>query len=180
MDNVTHTLVGLTLARTPLSRVGPGTTAVLVLASNAPDLDAVVLARGGASAYVHWHRGPTHGLIGVIGLGVLTAGTVWVALRTRSADRDRGAASFPALCALSMLGALVHVLMDIPTHERYLTPTFFPVSNFTIMGHAWNRPSVLFGNAAALLVSCAVLFWRSWRPGRPPRADPWPEDVDGP
>jgi membrane-bound metal-dependent hydrolase YbcI (DUF457 family) len=155
VDNVTHTLVGLTLARTPLSRVGPGTTAVLVLASNAPDLDAVVLARGGASAYVHWHRGPTHGLIGVIGLGVLTAGTVWVALRTRSADRDRGAASFPALCALSMLGALVHVLMDIPTSygTRLLSPF-----DWRWFGEDW-LPIVDVYLLAALLAT--LLFGRS-------------------
>ena len=42
MDNLTHTLFGLTLARTPLGRAGRGVTTALVLASNAPDIDAVV------------------------------------------------------------------------------------------------------------------------------------------
>ena len=41
MDNLTHSLFGLTLAQTPLRRVGPGATLTLVLASNAPDSDIV-------------------------------------------------------------------------------------------------------------------------------------------
>jgi hypothetical protein len=60
MDNLTHTLFGLTLARTPLGRAGRGVTTALVLASNAPDADIVMTARGNAS-YLQWHRGPTHG-----------------------------------------------------------------------------------------------------------------------
>src|SRR5207244_10822516 len=71
MDNLTHTLFALTLARTPLGRAGRGTTTALVLASNAPDVDFVMsfvtTARGSAS-YLQWHRGPTHGLIGVLAL----------------------------------------------------------------------------------------------------------------
>src|SRR4051794_20065708 len=50
MDNVTHTLFALTLARTPLGRAGRGTTAALVLASNAPDID-IVATIGGAASY---------------------------------------------------------------------------------------------------------------------------------
>jgi membrane-bound metal-dependent hydrolase YbcI (DUF457 family) len=71
----------------------------------------------------------------------------------------------------------LHILMDIPTHERYLTPMFFPVSGFTVMGYAWSRPPMLIANAAALLVVYALVFWRYWRPGCPPRAAPWPEDC---
>jgi len=41
MDNLTHTLFGLTLARTPLGRAGRGTTAALILASSAPDIDII-------------------------------------------------------------------------------------------------------------------------------------------
>src|SRR5581483_11663822 len=72
VDNLTHSLFGLTLARTPLGRAGRGTTAALLLASNAPDIDVISLARGGAS-YMHWHRGPTHGPFGVVGLGLVSA-----------------------------------------------------------------------------------------------------------
>ena len=74
MDNVTHTLFALTLARTPLGRAGRGTTAALVLASNAPDIDIVAAARG-ATSYMTWHRGPTHGSLGIAGLGLASART---------------------------------------------------------------------------------------------------------
>src|SRR5262245_12326276 len=82
MDNVTHSLFGATLARTPLGRAGRGTTAALVLASNAPDIDIVTTA-GGALKYLEWHRGPTHGPLGVVGLGVVTAAIVYSAMRLR-------------------------------------------------------------------------------------------------
>ena len=76
MDNVTHSLFAATIARTPLGRAGRGTTAALILASNAPDIDIVATA-GGAVNYLEWHRGPTHGPLGVIGLSLVTASIVW-------------------------------------------------------------------------------------------------------
>ncbi len=132
MDNVTHTLFALTLARTPLRRAGRGTTAALVLASNAPDVDFVSLARGGAS-YMHWHRGPTHGPLGVLGLGLLSAGLVWAWPRLKTGDRrlktDGGRpktspASFPMLAAIAMLAIVLHIAMDVPT--SYGTRMFSP------------------------------------------------------
>jgi inner membrane protein len=117
VDNVTHTLVGVTLARTPLGRAGRGTMAALILASNAPDVDIVTTA-GGAVSYLRWHRGPTHGPLGVLGLGVLSAVIVWTWLRTahRRPDANRTAdASLAMLCAVAIIGAFVHVLMDVPT-----------------------------------------------------------------
>src|SRR5881296_9277 len=77
MDNVTHTLFAATLARTPLARAGRGTTAALILASNAPDIDIVALARGPAN-YLKWHRGPTHGPLGLVGLSLLSAAIIWI------------------------------------------------------------------------------------------------------
>lgn len=125
MDNVTHTLFAVTLARTPLGRAGRGTTAALVLASNAPDVDIVSAARGGTASYLQWHRGPTHGLPGVIGLGLTVALIVWIATRLRQ-DRmpDAPRASLPILAAISALGVLLHILMDLPTSygTRLLSP----------------------------------------------------------
>ena len=73
MDNVTHTLFGATLARTPLARAGRGTFAALVVASNAPDVDIIAALSGGTRTYLAWHRGPTHGPLGVLGLGLASA-----------------------------------------------------------------------------------------------------------
>jgi membrane-bound metal-dependent hydrolase YbcI (DUF457 family) len=128
LDNVTHTLVAITLARTPLARAGRGTTAALVIASNVPDVDIIATA-GGSLNYLKWHRGPTHGPLGLVGLGVLVAALVW--LGCRMLDRRRGRASdapanspLPMLVAISMIGILVHVLMDLPTSygTRLLSP----------------------------------------------------------
>src|SRR6185503_11332786 len=121
------------VARTPLSRAGRGTAAALVLASNAPDIDIVTLARGSTS-YLKWHRGPTHGPLGILGLGLVTAALVWVGQRAYDRWRaTRGAgppsnhedtASFGMLVALSIVGTLLHVAMDLPTQygTRLLSP----------------------------------------------------------
>jgi membrane-bound metal-dependent hydrolase YbcI (DUF457 family) len=127
MDNLTHTLFAVTLGRTALGRAGRGTTTALVMASNAPDLDFIAAARGGP-AYLRWHRGPTHGPLGIVVLGVLTAAIVWAVQR----DFNRGRhpadsepdASFGMLFAVSALGVLGHILMDLPTSygTRLLSP----------------------------------------------------------
>jgi membrane-bound metal-dependent hydrolase YbcI (DUF457 family) len=147
MDNITHTLFALTVARTPIGRGGRGTTAALVLASNAPDID-IVTALGGSANYLEWHRGPTHGPLGVLGLGLVTATLVWGGARFIAAIRSapRGAPSggpiglkpdppadaapsardapFAMLIVISMIGVLLHILMDLPTSygTRLLSP----------------------------------------------------------
>jgi inner membrane protein len=141
LDNLTHSLFGLTLARTPLGRAGRGTTAALLLASNAPDIDIVTTA-GGAIRYLEWHRGPTHGVFGIVGLGLATAALVsagvW-AMDARTQARRGGPAGPPdrraglqagpylpflKLALVSMLGVVFHILMDLPTSygTRPLSP----------------------------------------------------------
>ena len=127
MDNLTHTLFALTLARTPLGRAGRGVATTLVLASNAPDIDIVMTARGGAE-YLRWHRGPTHGLIGVVALGLLVV--LLVRAGQRIADRrwrrpsDDPEAPLGMLIAAAMIGIVCHILMDFPTSygTRLLSP----------------------------------------------------------
>jgi membrane-bound metal-dependent hydrolase YbcI (DUF457 family) len=133
LDNLTHSLFAATLARTPLARAGRGTTAALLLASNAPDIDIIATA-GGTAKYLEWHRGMTHGPLGIVGLGVVAAAVVWIGRRkfdrpwpAASTEKPRGAepdASFAMLCAVSMIGVLLHVLMDLPTSygTRLLSP----------------------------------------------------------
>jgi membrane-bound metal-dependent hydrolase YbcI (DUF457 family) len=125
MDNLTHTLFAVTLGRTRLGRAGRGTTTALVLASNAPDIDIIATVRGGAS-YLQWHRGPTHGALGVVVLGALTAAIVWSVERftSRGADPSETTPSFVMLWALSALGIFCHILMDLPTSygTRLLSP----------------------------------------------------------
>ncbi|MEQ1728070.1 MAG: metal-dependent hydrolase [Vicinamibacterales bacterium] len=131
MDNLTHSLFGLTLARTPLGRAGRGTTAALFLASNAPDVD-VVVTLGGAARYLEFHRGPTHGLLGVVGLAAVVAGLVWLGGKWRDKGGDEPRANLLMLWVVSMIGIAGHILMDLPTSygTRLLSPfswTWFSV-----------------------------------------------------
>ncbi len=118
---MTHSLFGLTLARTPLGRTGQGTTLALLLASNAPDIDIIATA-GGTARYLEWHRGPTHGMLGIVGLGLL------VALLVRATGRwwkgDHQPASLAMLWMVSCAGIVAHILMDVPTSygTRLLSP----------------------------------------------------------
>ncbi|HEV3062251.1 MAG TPA: metal-dependent hydrolase [Vicinamibacterales bacterium] len=123
MDNLTHTLFGATLARTPLGRAGRGTTAALVLASNAPDIDFVAAAGGGVK-YLEWHRGMTHGPLGVMGLALVVAAIVAIARRLNPRWQHPDDAPFAMLVAVAAVGVLFHVLMDLPTSygTRFLSP----------------------------------------------------------
>jgi inner membrane protein len=123
VDNLTHSLFGATLARTPLGRAGRGATVALLLASNAPDIDFVASA-GGAAKYLEWHRGVTHGPLGLVGLSVAAAAIVAVGRRLNPKWRHADDAPFPMLVAVSMIGVLFHLLMDLPTSYgiRLLSP----------------------------------------------------------
>ena len=130
MDNLTHSLFGLTLARAGAGRGVPYATATLVLASNAPDADIVTALFGGID-YLAAHRGPTHGPLGVVGLGLVTAGLVAAWARWRGSRREGGAspvttASVARWAGLAMIGIVGHALMDLPT--VYGTRIFSPFS----------------------------------------------------
>ncbi len=71
MDNLTHSLVGLTAAKAGLERLSPGATTLCVLAANAPDSDIVVIAFGDRWTLLHHHRGITHSIVGVISFAVV-------------------------------------------------------------------------------------------------------------
>ena len=128
MDNLTHSLFGWTLARAGLGRRLPHATATLIVASNVPDIDIVAGFRDGVD-YLAVHRGPTHGPLGVVGLGLLTAALISVWRRassrgSRAPDRDRAARHFVSWWLLAMIGIVCHVLMDLPTSygTRLLSP----------------------------------------------------------
>jgi inner membrane protein len=63
MDNITHTLTGLMMARAGLGRTTPrGGALMLMLAANVPDIDALIGLPGGL-AYMEYHRGYAHSLL---------------------------------------------------------------------------------------------------------------------
>src|SRR5215510_11008515 len=71
MDNLTHSLVGLAASKAGLERLSPGTTALCVLAANAPDADILALVFGDRWTYLHHHRGITHSIVGTLLLAIL-------------------------------------------------------------------------------------------------------------
>lgn len=82
MDNLTHTLTGLALARCGLDRGHAGTAAMLMLAANAPDIDAYSFFTDSIT-YLEVHRGYTHGLVFAPLVALLPIAIVTGVTRTR-------------------------------------------------------------------------------------------------
>ncbi|MBI2686784.1 MAG: metal-dependent hydrolase [Acidobacteria bacterium] len=103
MDNVTHTLTAILLARAGLGRLVPGGTAVLLVASNIPDADSAVTLWAGGLGYLEYHRHLTHALLAGPLLGLLAALAVcWI----------KGWRLLPAW-GLGTAGVWGHILMDL-------------------------------------------------------------------
>jgi inner membrane protein len=98
MDNLTHSLVGLMLARTGLDKTTPRGTAMMVLAANAPDADAFVWFTG-TLRYIEYHRTYTHCLTFL----PLVALLPMLLARAKFSFRSYLAA---------MIGVLSHLLLD--------------------------------------------------------------------
>jgi inner membrane protein len=112
MDNLTHTLVGLTAAKAGLERLSPGATVVCMLAANAPDAD-ILAAFGGSWFYLRHHRGITHSIVGTLAIALLIpllfyAGDLIIARLRRRAPRVR----LRGLVIASLLLSASHPLMD--------------------------------------------------------------------
>jgi membrane-bound metal-dependent hydrolase YbcI (DUF457 family) len=56
----------------------------------------------------------------------------------------------------------LHILVDIPTHERYETRPLWPLSSWHMQGLAWSDPRVFIPNLVAL---AGVYLWL-WRTRR--------------
>jgi inner membrane protein len=80
LDNLTHSLVGLFLARAGFKHVTPRGTAIMIVAANAPDFDVVSWLAGSVS-YIHWHRNITHSLIAIPVMALLSVAIVRLAGR---------------------------------------------------------------------------------------------------
>ena len=104
MDNLTHSLVGLFLARAGLRRATARGTAILVVGANAPDFDAFCWF-GGPATYIHWHRHITHSLIAIPAMALLTVAIV------RFAGR-RAVAWWPAFL-IAAVAVVSHLLLDL-------------------------------------------------------------------
>jgi inner membrane protein len=102
MDNVTHTLTGLMLARSGIGGGKKGAAVMMMLAANAPDLDVVGGMRG-ALSYLEIHRGYAHSLAcaPLVALAPL--------LLARLVARARISIGAYVAC---LIGVLSHLLLD--------------------------------------------------------------------
>lgn len=112
MENLTHSLMGLVAAKAGLERLSPGTTALCILAANAPDAD-IVAVTGGRWSYLHHHRGITHSIVGTLALAILLPAFFylggWLIARLRHRPTR---VSFRGLLLASLITSATHPLMD--------------------------------------------------------------------
>jgi inner membrane protein len=148
VDNLCHTLMGAACGEAGLKRRTALGNVTLMLASNLPDLDALVFATGMPS--VAFRRGWTHGVLAQALLPVACAGVMWFIGRARSPGGLRqsghravggaapGAAlqrcDFRALLLLSYVGVLSHVALDLL--NNYGVRLLMPFSNRWFYGDA--------------------------------------------
>jgi inner membrane protein len=134
MENLAHTLLGLSFAKSGLERVSPLATTALVISSNLPDVDVFSRVEGGARSYVEYHRGFTHGFVGLALLAAaLTLGLMLIDRRLRSRrDSFRRPVRPARIFLLAYLGGLGHTFMDFT--NDYGVRTLLPFSNRWLYG----------------------------------------------
>lgn len=146
MDNLTHTLTGLALARSGLARTSSGASLALVVASNLPDVD-VLAGLQGTAAYLQHHRDLSHSVVGAPVAALVLAAALRVTVK---------GSRFAPLLLCSILGVGVHVFMDLWT--SYGTRALSP---FDRTWYAWDLvfivdPFVLVALLAAILLAARV------------------------
>lgn len=113
MDNLAHSLVGLTSAKAGLERLSPYATAVCIASANAADADFFTLFFGDRWTLLKHHRGITHSIIGTIAISILVPTLVFAIERIIAKLRDtRPRIRFRGLLIASIIAAATHPLMD--------------------------------------------------------------------
>lgn len=113
MDNLTHSLVGLTISKAGLERLSPATPIVCIFAANAADLDLVVGIVGDRWTLLQYHRGITHSLIGTSLLALLIPSLFWLGDLVISGWKGQATTiRFRGLLLASVIASCTHPLMD--------------------------------------------------------------------
>src|SRR5262245_21665184 len=113
MDNLTHSLVGVTAAKLGLERLSPAATPLCVLAANAPDADIVVLLFGDRWSFLQHHRGITHAIVGVACIAVLLPLIFYGAdLLVARFRRQSPTTKLKGLLIASVIASATHPLLD--------------------------------------------------------------------
>jgi inner membrane protein len=165
MDNLTHSLVGLTAAKAGLEKLSPGATTLCVLAANAPDSDIVVLAFGDRWTFLHHHRGITHAVVGVISLAIILPLIFYGVDRLWSRYKDQPPKTkLKGLMLASFIASATHPLLDWT--NNYGIRFFLPWSQqwsygdlvFIVDPYMW----LILGGAVFLLTARSMLLKVIW------------------
>jgi inner membrane protein len=151
VDNVTHTLAGLLVARAGLGRASPGATLAVVVASNLPDAD-LLFGLQGTAAYLQHHRDVSHSVVGAPLLALGLAGAV------RFFRRD---ARILPLVLVSLAAIAIHVFMDLWT--SYGTRVLAP---FDRTFYTWDLVFIVDPWLLLLLLCSLLLAGRVDQPAR--------------
>jgi membrane-bound metal-dependent hydrolase YbcI (DUF457 family) len=165
MDNLTHSLVGLTSAKAGLGRLSPYATAVCIASANAADLDFISLFFGDRWTLLQNHRGITHSIVGTVAISVLVP-TLFFAFE-KIVARLRGRSPrirFRGLLTASMITAATHPVMDwtnnygvrplLPWNGRW----FYADWVFIVDPYIW----LVLGGAAFLLTATTRFKTSAW------------------
>src|SRR4051794_18865505 len=162
MDNLCHTLAGAALSEAGLNRRTRLAATTLMIASNLPDIDVLVFAT--STPPVMFRRGWTHGILAQLTLPLALAAIVWLVARRRPARDGESRLSARWLVALSYIGVLLHVGMDLLNNYgvRLLMPFdarwFYGDTIFIVDPWMW------------LMLGAGVWLARRQRQARPARA----------
>src|SRR5688572_13823438 len=165
MDNLTHSLTGLVLAKSGLERLSPAATPLCVVVANAPDFDILTLLTGDRWIYLHHHRGITHSIVGLLALIVLMPTLFYAVAFAIARIRKRPQRlRYRGLLLASLIAGASHPLMDWT--NNYGVRPFLPWSGrwfygdlvFIIDPFLW----IVLGGAGFLLTSKTrwqLIFW---------------------
>jgi len=109
VESITHTLIGLALAKAGLEKKTALAVPALVIGANLPDME--ILWQLGRGSYLDSHRGVSHTPIGVVGLSVCLAGALWLYHRLKHPGSGQPPAIIP-LWGVSLAGTMTHPVFD--------------------------------------------------------------------
>ena len=165
MDNLTHSLVGLAASKAGLEKLSPQTTLLCILAANAPDSDILALLFGGRWAFLKYHRGITHSIVGTLALVIILPLIFYLIDRLIARIRERQfTVRLKGLIIAGLSVSATHPLMDW-TNSYGIRP-LLPLSSQWVYGDLvfivdpflW----LVFGSACFLLTADSKLrlgFW---------------------
>lgn len=184
MDNLTHSLVGLAVSKVGLERLSPATSAVCLIAANAPDADIVTLAFG-RWTYLHHHRGITHSIVGTLLLAIVIPLLFLLGDRAVARIRQRSPAlKLKGLLIASLIASATHPLLDwtnsygvrpfLPWNPKWvygdLVFIIDPLIWMVLGGGVFlvtsrSKKQLVFWILLAAILSYLILFGGSSRPG---------------